>query len=298
MKIPRLSFMAADPYFHTVSNHCVANTKAEDRSGNFGGIALGEYSIAVDSGHSLSIGQKFKDQLENHFGLDVKYLVLTHTHTDHRMGMGAFFKSQVLLSSKCYTNLPKKSKSKKINFEQFESVKYIKSGGIEVEVFHVGGHTIGSSMVHFITEHVLFSGDILFLGGVNYNLPFLGFYSNKEPKTGNPEECITALEKIVRINPKVLIPGHGGIITNVREEITLQLQLYKTLKIHFLEALEDEKTLDQIALPSFGLIAQARERVLTLPQSKQRIETRWLDNYLDHLKKSFYNFYSQMKMQE
>ncbi len=59
-------------------------TQMSTRSSVLGGISLGSFSIAIDSGNPLEVGHGFRKNLESYFGLPVKYLFLTHAHSDHR----------------------------------------------------------------------------------------------------------------------------------------------------------------------------------------------------------------------
>lgn len=288
------SSMASKPYFENVSINSVANTTGIDRSGNFGGIALGDFSVAIDCGRSIIVGSEFKQQLEKYFQLPVKYLILTHTHSDHRNGIDAFTENEIILSTKCYQNLPRSYRSKKYKFDKFDEKTSIKNDDLVIRLFHVAGHTVGSSIVFFPDEKVLFSGDLLFLGGANYNIPFLNLYQNNPNMTGNPDECIVALEKMLSLEIDTLVPGHGGIVTNVDEELNMQLDLYYSLKSHFIEELGANKTIDEIQLPHVDLIEKAIEKTQGYSSTKRKVETRWLSNYLNKLKTSFFNHYSTL----
>lgn len=72
--------------FESVTKHIVVDTSTQrvSRSCVLGGISLGNYSIAIDSGDSLEVGTAFHKGLESHFKVPVKYLFFTHTHNDHK----------------------------------------------------------------------------------------------------------------------------------------------------------------------------------------------------------------------
>jgi len=58
-------------------------------------------------------------------------------------------------------------------------------------------HTSGDTLVYLAKDEILFSGDLLFIQGT----PVLW--------GGTAENWIKALHKIIELNPKVIVPGHG-----------------------------------------------------------------------------------------
>ncbi len=73
-------------------------------------------------------------------------------------------------------------------------------GGKPVELIEVGpAHTRGDAMVYLPEERVLFAGDVLFIGGH----PILW--------EGPAANWIRALERILEMDPEVIVPGHGPI---------------------------------------------------------------------------------------
>ncbi len=71
-------------------------TQMKTRSSVLGAISLGKYSIAVDAGNPLEIGEGFKRHLETYFNLPIKYLFLTHAHSDHRGGIATMMAIQMV----------------------------------------------------------------------------------------------------------------------------------------------------------------------------------------------------------
>ena len=71
-------------------------------------------------------------------------------------------------------------------------------GERELTLIEVGpAHTRGDTLVHAAAERVLFSGDILFAGA--HPIAWAGPVSN----------WIAACERIVELDPEVIVPGHG-----------------------------------------------------------------------------------------
>ncbi|MFX0051001.1 MAG: MBL fold metallo-hydrolase [Candidatus Hodarchaeota archaeon] len=162
-----------------VTSRTVAHTSGIKRSGNFGGIALNNFSIAIDATSTVDLGKAFRKQLEAKFDLPVNYLFLTHTHTDHRNGLKAFNDIPLIASENCIKNMPKSQRISDFTINSFKDYSSVKDEALEIRFHYIGGHTIGSSIAYFPAEKVLFSGDLIFHGGFNFNIPFLTFYQNK-----------------------------------------------------------------------------------------------------------------------
>ena len=77
-----------------------------------GGISFGNYLIAIETGSTLEVGNEFRKKLESHFSLPVKYLFLTHIHSDHRNGIEAFNDTTLIASKLCAENMPKSTSLK------------------------------------------------------------------------------------------------------------------------------------------------------------------------------------------
>ncbi len=81
----------------------------------------------------------------------------------------------------------------------FEGRMTLYCGDTTVQIIHVGGHTAATSMVYLPEQSILFTGDILVVG----RYPYLG--------DANTKEWMDALTLIRRMNPSVIVPGHGKV---------------------------------------------------------------------------------------
>jgi glyoxylase-like metal-dependent hydrolase (beta-lactamase superfamily II) len=84
--------------------------------------------------------------------------------------------------------------------ETFSGELTLRVGGRELELIEVGpAHTRGDTLIHDPGERVLFSGDILFSG--IHPITWAGPVSN----------WIAACERILALDPAVIVPGHGPL---------------------------------------------------------------------------------------
>ncbi len=145
-------------------------------------------------------------------GLDVEYILLTHGHFDHVLGvnelrktLGAkalLHKADLLISDNIneYGRLFGLGECDIPEYDGFiEDAQVIKVGELEIRVIFTPGHTQGG--VCFLVENQLFSGDTLFQMSIGRTDLFGGDYETlaKSIKT-----------KLFTLNENITVyPGHG-----------------------------------------------------------------------------------------
>ncbi len=76
----------------------------------------------------------------------------------------------------------------------------LRMGGTTIVITHPGaGHTAGDLMIWLPKARVLFAGDLLVEDGVTMMVD------------GSSKELLKALDAIDRLDPRVVVPGHGAI---------------------------------------------------------------------------------------
>ncbi len=148
-------------------------------------------------------------------GSNLKYILLTHGHFDHVMGVNYHLEKyniptfaplndkEIIQSIKnyvSYTEVPKIT-------EYFDKNKVFTIGNQQIKILETPGHTKGS--VCFLLEDTLFSGDTMF-----YHT-----YGRTDLPTGNEREIFESIKKLLTLPPKTkVLPGHGNA-TNIQEEL-------------------------------------------------------------------------------
>ena len=85
--------------------------------------------------------------------------------------------------------------------ETFEGELTLSVDGKEVHLIEVGpAHTRGDILVHVPSDRVVFTGDILFVGG--HPIVWEGPVRN----------WVAALDRILAMDPETVVPGHGPIV--------------------------------------------------------------------------------------
>ena len=129
----------------------------------------------------------------------------------------------------------------------------------ELNLFEMdSSHTDGDTFVYLPKEEILFSGDILFIQGT----PVLW--------AGTPDNWIKALNSIIELNPKIIVPGHGYFtdIDGVKALINYWEYVGHHIEIEFARGLTAVEAAYKIALSDefkqLGYLQwDAAERIVT-----------------------------------
>ena len=164
--------------------------------------------LIIDPGASAKqLAEKVKEQ-----GLKPVAILLTHGHFDHIMGIDDFLKAFPVPVYAGEDELPV-IEDDRLNVSCMYGPKYafhgaqpvrdgqvIECAGIEVNVLHTPGHTVGGCCYYLPKEHRLFSGDTLFCASIGRTaLP-----------TGSSSQLVRSVqEKIMTLPDDTKIyPGH------------------------------------------------------------------------------------------
>lgn len=147
---------------------------------------------------------------------DVEYVLLTHGHFDHILGLTALkqaLNAQALICSADmvisdnineFTNLFGMPDVEPPVYEKFiKDGDIIKVGNLEIRVIQTPGHTEGG--VCYLIEDKLFSGDTLFRGSVGRTDLFGGNFRKLSDSIKNK---LFKLDKTIQV-----FPGHGDMTT-------------------------------------------------------------------------------------
>ena len=139
-------------------------------------------------------------------------LFITHQHYDHTQDAHLFGKE-----AKIYAFSPYKPNLTLAPVSFFETKNLLEDkqrifwNKIEIQIFHIPGHSTDSIVFYFPNEEMVFVGDTLFEGSIGRtDLP-----------NGNHDLLLSKIhEHLFLLPPKTKVfPGHGNA-TNIKEELT------------------------------------------------------------------------------
>ena len=174
----------------------------------------GKVTVLIDPGHSRHVPNLFH-QMEGD-GIspgDIDLIILTHCHPDHFEGLEAF-KDKPVKIAMSQEEERYLFESGKVLFEmmrqslpEFQIGFYLKEGELHLgkEVFHIyqtPGHSPGSLSIYWPERKFLFTGDLVFYGGVG-RTDFL---------EGNSKFLKKSIERISSLDTELLLPGHGELV--------------------------------------------------------------------------------------
>ncbi len=169
----------------------------------------GQNNILIDVGSDGYTIREIADITKDTFEQAVGRVILTHSHSDHNGGLAEIidkFKPQV------YAFWPNPG----VDHTLAEG-DVIKAGDKDIIVLHTPGHSEDSICLYCLQTGELFSGDLQL--------------THVEPYCTYPLNYLISLEKLSKLDVKVIYPGHSRPITQgCNEIIRLALETVKKIK--------------------------------------------------------------------
>jgi cyclase len=199
---------------------------------NAGFVAGSESAVVIDTMNSPADGREIAAFMRRHTAAPVMAVLNTHHHADHTWG-NQVFGAPVIATETCrqvmaenltneWTEARLAEWRRTIGEDRLQglritlpSVTFARGVNLHlgrcpdgrparVEALATGGHAPGHSMALLPEHGVLFTGDLFFVG----RYPFA--------RQAHTPTWIAALERVKKIAPAVLVPGHGPVCDGAR----------------------------------------------------------------------------------
>lgn len=107
-------------------------------------------------------------------------------------------------------------------------------GGVRFQVRHVGpAHSPEDLALYIENDGVLYAGDLIFRG----RIPFVG--------DADSAQWLAALDRLIALKPRILVPGHGGASDDPLADLTLTRDYLKFLRAEMGRAVADMMSFDE-----------------------------------------------------
>lgn len=202
---------------------------------NAGFVVTQDGVVVFDALGTPPLGAAMLDAIAKVTDQPVKRVIVSHYHADHTYGLQALkqagvevwahTKGQEYLNSElAQERLAQRREAlapwvdentklvpadRWLDFADGKTIPF-SMGGMTFQLIDVSGaHSDDDIMMYVQDEGVLFAGDLYFTG----RIPFVG---DADSKT-----WLAALDSMLDVNPKIVIPGHGASSTKPQEDMEL-----------------------------------------------------------------------------
>ncbi len=225
-------------------NSALGSTGNRNFISNAGFFVTDEGVVVVDALGSPALAQELLHEIHRVTPQALRYVVVTHYHADHIYGLQTLAQAgaKVIGHASAREYLNSDTAQRRLEASRIDLAPWIDAntrlvpadqwletqetrfrlGSMDFVVDHVGPAHTPEDVVVFVPQlGVLFAGDLFFQG----RIPFVG--------QADSRLWIQALNRLMKYQPKIVIPGHGPASTNPMVDMTMTrdylLYLRKTM---------------------------------------------------------------------
>ena len=196
--------------------------------------------VVVDALGSPILAQKLIAEIKKITPQKVVAVIISHYHADHVYGLQEFQKigAKIYAQGEGRNYLSSETAKQRLTASQIDFAPWINAntklisadiwidqklklsiGGVDFFISRLGpAHAPEDLMVYVPSEKVLFAGDLVFRG----RIPFVGNADSKG--------WLIGLDEIEKLNPNIVIPGHGNYSVKPVEDIAFTRNYLKYLR--------------------------------------------------------------------
>ncbi len=208
--------------------------------------------LLFDTGSSETIGNKIKKAIKTVTNQPVRWVVNSHSHADHWFGNAAFPDAEIITSSHALKTM-KEHGQRSLEFYSkvtkgtigFTQLMYPTSiltkgqkrnfEGLDVAfIMSNDGHSPGDILMWLPKQKIIFGGDVL---SSDY-MPMITGH-------GNVSNLISTLNAIIKLNPTIVLTGHGKgtTVKSLIRDVNLLSSIWEQVKSDYKKGRKPEGTL-------------------------------------------------------
>jgi glyoxylase-like metal-dependent hydrolase (beta-lactamase superfamily II) len=207
---------------------------------NAGFVVTPRGVVVVDALGSPILAQKLIAEIKKVSNQKILAVIVTHYHADHVYGLQEFKKvgAKIYAQSEGRNYISSETAKQRLIASRVDFAPWVNDktnlisadvwidqktklnvGGVDFLVSRVGpAHAPEDLIIYIPSEKVLFAGDLVFRG----RIPFVGNADSKG--------WLIALDEIEKLNPNIVIPGHGNYSVKPAEDIVFTRNYLKYLR--------------------------------------------------------------------
>ena len=250
------------------------------------GFVVGERGVVlVESPMCPGDARDWLGKVRSVTGKETLFIVTTDHHFDHSVCSGMLCPNLVMHETAAAafqtdvkghvielfeTYYPMRVDEAKAELDVLESAKplmafsdrmVIDLGDVRVSLIHTGGHALGTSLIHVVEDHVLFTGD----NATNGRHAYMGQMVLADWQA--------ALDTALSLSPRVVVPGHGDL--GDIAAITKMERFFALLGEIAGDAIDDGKSEDETAQLGEPLV-----EFFPLLPGREEMTVQWVDEAL------------------
>ena len=226
-----------------------ASSANEGFMSNAGFVVTRDGVIVFDALASPPLAVKLLGEIRKVTRQPIKRVIVSHYHADHYYGLQVFKAQGAEIWAHRLAEGATRTEEAAQRLEQRREALFpwvdentqlleadffvegdtdFEMGGVKFALRHVGpAHSSEDMALMVKNDGVLFAGDLVFLGRV----PFVG--------DADSAGWIAAMDKLIALKPKVLVPGHGGVSRKPNADLVFTRDYLKFLRTQMGQAARD-----------------------------------------------------------